>query len=215
MKIRWLGHAAFLITSDKGIRIITDPYKSGGELKYAEINEPADIVTVSHEHFDHNNASSISGHPQIFRGPESREIKGIKFSAISAFHDTEQGKLRNDDTIICIDINGMRLCHLGDLGHLLSEKQITNIGKVDILFIPVGGYYTIDAAAATKVVDSLKPRVTIPMHVKNERCTFPLTTIDEFVKNKKNVTIVNGTEVELNSGTLPTSTQIFVLRPAL
>jgi L-ascorbate metabolism protein UlaG (beta-lactamase superfamily) len=215
MKVKWLGHAAFLLTSEKGVRIITDPYKTGGELKYAEIKEPADVVTVSHEHFDHNNTSSVQGKPEIFRGPGAKIIKDIKFTAIAAFHDTENGILRSTNTIICMDIDGMRVCHLGDLGHLLNDDQRAQAGKIDVLFIPVGGLYTIDAATATKLVDALKPKVVIPMHVKNERCTFPLAPVTDFLKGKNNVTLVNGPETEFTPKMLPAGPQIIVLKPAL
>jgi len=215
MKIKWLGHSAFLITSESGVRIITDPYKSGDDLKYAPVTESADVVTVSHEHYDHNFTSSVQGNPQIYRGPEPIEIKGIKFSALSVFHDNEQGKLRSKNTVVCIDVDGMRLCHLGDLGHILDAVQLNKLGKVDVLFIPVGGLWAIDAAEATKVVETVNPKVVIPMHYKNERCTFPIAPVTDFLKDKKNVTKIDGSEVEYKVGTLPPTTQIVVLKPAL
>ncbi|HXY74519.1 MAG TPA: MBL fold metallo-hydrolase [Dehalococcoidales bacterium] len=215
MKVKWLGHSAFLLTSEKGVRIITDPYKSVGEIKYGAIKEPADVVTVSHEHFDHNNAAAVPGNPEVFRGPASREIKGIKFTVIAAFHDNEHGKLRSTNMIVCMDLDGMRLCHLGDLGHLLTEAQIAQAGKIDILFIPVGGFYTIDATVATKVIESLRPKVAIPMHFKNERHSFPLAPVSEFLKEKNNVTLLKGSEMEFTTATLPEKTQIVVFKPAL
>jgi L-ascorbate metabolism protein UlaG (beta-lactamase superfamily) len=117
--------------------------------------------------------------------------------------------------IACIDIDGMRICHLGDLGHLLTDVQTEQIGKIDVLFIPVGGTYTIDAGAATKVIDSLQPKVVIPMHFKNERTTFPLAPVTDFLKGKSNVTLVNGSETEFTPATLPAKTRIVVLKPAL
>ncbi len=115
MKIKWLGHASFLITSDSGIKIITDPYETGGGLSYGEIKESADIVTVSHDHFDHNNVAAVPGNPQVVKG--TAEVKGIEFKGISTYHDEAKGGQRGKNTILCFEVDGIRVCHLGDLGH--------------------------------------------------------------------------------------------------
>jgi L-ascorbate metabolism protein UlaG (beta-lactamase superfamily) len=215
MKVKWLGHAAFLITSEKGVKIVTDPYTAGGALKYAEVKEPADVVTVSHEHFDHNNVASVGGKPQVFRGPAPLEVKGVKFSGVATFHDDTKGSQRGKNMITCMDVDGVRVCHLGDLGHPLSAQEAAQVGNVDVLLIPVGGFYTIDAATATAVAAQLKPKVIIPMHVKNERCDFPVATVDDFLKDKKNVTRATESETEFKAGKLPAETRIIVLKPAL
>jgi len=214
MKIKWLGHASFLITSDDGIKILTDPYITGGDLGYAEITETADIVTVSHDHFDHNNISSVRGSPEVVR-KGTAGVKGISFRSVSSCHDEEGGKLRGGNTIFCFEVSGVGVCHLGDLGHRLSDKQVTEIGPVDVLLIPVGGYFTIDAKDATGVCNRLKPRVVIPMHYKNERCTFPIAGVDEFLKGKEDVSRPDASEAEFKAGELPVSTRIVVLKPAL
>ena len=215
MKVKWLGHASFLITSDKGTRIITDPYQTGGALKYAEVKEPADVVTVSHEHFDHNKVDGIPGKPQVYKGGAPLEVKGVKFTGVATYHDENKGKDRGPNTITCMEMDGMRLCHLGDLGHTLSPSEVAQIGRVDVLLIPVGGFYTINAAVATEVAGKLKAKVVIPMHFKNDRCAFPVGGVEEFVAGKKNVTMVNGTEVEFKADKLPAAAQIMVLKPAL
>jgi L-ascorbate metabolism protein UlaG (beta-lactamase superfamily) len=215
MKVKWLGHSSFLITSDKGVRVITDPYKSGGNMKYAEVKGPADVVTVSHEHFDHNNVASIEGNPQIIRGAKPAEFKGIKFNGVATFHDENKGKDRGTNTIFCFEIDGVRVCHLGDLGHKLSDQEAKQIGKVDVLLTPMAGFYTINAAVSTEVSNRLKPKVIIPMHFKNERCDFPVSTVDDFLKGKKNVTRMDSSEIEFKAGKLPAETQIIVLKPAL
>ncbi|MDD5590774.1 MAG: MBL fold metallo-hydrolase [Dehalococcoidales bacterium] len=214
MKVKWLGHASFLITSDDGIRIITDPYTTGGDLSYAAITETADIVTVSHDHFDHNNVSSVLGNPEVVRG-NTAEVKGISFRGVSSCHDGEGGRLRGGNTVFCFTVSGVRVCHLGDLGHRLSDKQATEIGPVDVLLIPVGGNFTIDAGDATSVCSQLKPRVVIPMHYRNERCAFPVAGVDEFLQGKTDVSRVDASEVEFKAGDLPESTRIIVLKPAL
>jgi L-ascorbate metabolism protein UlaG (beta-lactamase superfamily) len=213
MKVRWLGHASFLITSDNGTRIITDPYIVGSGVKYGEIKESADVVTVSHEHFDHNNVDSVGGNPQVVKG--SAEAKGIKFEGVATYHDASGGSERGNNTIFCMDIDGVRLCHLGDLGHPLSGQQVADIGKVDVLLIPVGGFFTVDAKVASEVCDLLKPSVIIPMHFKNDKLDFPIAGVDDFLEGKANVRKMESSEVEFKAGELPAETEIIVLKPTL
>lgn len=123
--------------------------------------------------------------------------------------------MQGKNTIFCFEFDGVRVCHLGDLGHLLSGKQASEIGPVDVLIIPVGGYYTIDARAATEVCNRLKLGVIIPMHYKNDRCAFPVAGVDEFLRGKEGVSRLDASEVELKQGQLPPDTKIIVLRPAL
>ena len=130
MKIKWLGLASFLITSDSRTRIITDPYETGGDLSYGEIRESADIVTVSHEHFDHNNVAAVQGNPQILRKMGEAEVKGIRFKGVGSLHDDVGGKERGKNTIFWFDVDGVKVCHLGDLGHQLSTEQVRAIGSV-------------------------------------------------------------------------------------
>ena len=213
MKIKWLGHATFLITSDSDTRIITDPYETGSDLKYGRIKESADIVTVSHDHFDHNNVAAVQGNPQVIKG--TTEAKGIKFKGIPTYHDDAGGSQRGSNTIFCFEVDGVNVCHLGDLGHRLNDEQVTELGKIDILIIPVGGFYTIDAKVASQVCDQLKPGVIIPMHYKNDKCGMPIAGVDEFLRGKSNVTRLDSSEIEFKPGELPPSAQIMVLKPAL
>ncbi|MFC1954484.1 MBL fold metallo-hydrolase [Chloroflexota bacterium] len=214
MNIKWLGHATFLIASDKGIRIINDPYEPNERLTYGEIKESADIVTVSHGHGDHNNVATVGGNPSIVK--ETGEIKGIMFKAIPSFHDNAGGGQRGDNTIFCFEVDSIKLCHLGDLGHPLSNEQAAKIGEVDVLMIPVGGNFTIDAAVASQVCEKLTPRLIIPMHFRNERCPdFPVAGVDDFINGKSNVTSLEVSEMELTTGVLPAVAQIVVMKPAL
>ena len=213
MKIKWLGHAAFMITSAAGTKIITDPYVVDERLTYGEIKESADIVTVSHEHGDHSNVAAVKGNPEVVKG--IAKIKGIEFKAISTYHDNSGGSQRGKNIIFCFGVDGVKVCHLGDLGHQLDDKQVADIGKVDILLLPVGGVYTIDAEVATWVCDKLKPKVVIPMHFRNDKCRFPITGVEEFLKGKKNVSQLDASEAEFKPGELPATTKIVVLKPAL
>jgi L-ascorbate metabolism protein UlaG (beta-lactamase superfamily) len=215
MKVKWLAHACFLVTSKGGVRIITDPYAVGGGISYSPIKETADIVVISHDHGDHSNASAVQGKPEVIRGSGTKIAKGIQFRGIAAYHDTSQGKQRGPNTVFCFAVDDIKLCHLGDLGHVLNPGQVQEIGAVDILFVPVGGFYAIDALAASQVCDQLKPKVIIPMHFKTPRCAYPIAGVEDFLKGKKNVRKVEGSEVDFEREKLPAATEIMLLQPAL
>jgi len=215
MKIKWLGHACFLITSDGGLRVITDPYAVGGGINYSPIRETADVVAVSHDHSDHNNVGAVQGKPAVVKDPGTRTVKGIQFRGVATSHDTSQGRQRGPNTVFCFTIDNFRVCHLGDLGHVLSPAQVTEIGAVDMLLVPVGGFFTIDAAVASHVCDQLKPKVVIPMHFKTPECGYAIAGVDDFLRGKKNVRKATASEVEFQPDKLPTATEIVLLQPAL
>lgn len=218
MKIKWYGHAAFLITSSQGVKIITDPYESGaygGQLAYGKITDQADIAITSHDHADHNDTKSLPGFPEIVKGGGTKSVKGISFKGIASYHDPSKGSERGSNTIFTFSVDGIKICHLGDLGHLLSEKEIAEIGSVDILLIPVGGYFTIDSKEATKVGEQIKPKVLIPMHFKTEKCGFPIAPVDDFLKGKANIKRPKTSEVTFELASLPSETEIVVLVHAL
>lgn len=215
MKIKWLGHACFLITSNGGVRIITDPYAVGGGIQYAPVAEAADVVTVSHDHGDHNNVSAVQGKPEVVKGSGTKTVKGIQFKGVATSHDASQGTERGSNTVFCFAIDDLKLCHLGDLGHVLSPGQVTQIGAVDILFVPVGGFFTVDATVASQVCDQLKPRVTIPMHFKTPKCAYPIAGVEDFLKGKENVRKIAGSEVGFEREKLPAATEIVLLQSAL
>ncbi len=213
MKIKFLGHASFLLTSDKGVRIITDPYKPGcfgGGIKYSKITEDADIVTISHEHDDHNE-TNIKGNPSFVRGAGKKQVKGITITGVNVYHDESSGRERGSNTIFNMMIDDLNVVHLGDLGHNLTSAEVDKIGNVDVLLVPVGGYFTIDSRIAEKVINALKPKVVIPMHFKTDKCGFPIASVDDFTKNKK-VNTIDG-EFQVMKGKLPEIATIYVLMP--
>ncbi len=161
MIIRWLGHASFLLESS-GVKLLTDPFND--RIGYRPCNEKVDIVTVSHAHWDHNAVDTLSGSPRVIRDPGIFEISGYTIQGIRSFHDRTQGRERGPNIMFKITAEDLNVLHLGDLGHVLSAQQIKEIGKVDILLVPVGGCYTLDAADAHKVVEQLQPGIIIPMH---------------------------------------------------
>lgn len=213
MKIKFLGHASFLITSKHGVRIITDPYKPGcfdGGIKYDPITEEADIVTISHEHDDHNE-TNISGNPAFVRDSGAKTMRDITISGVDVYHDTNVGKERGSNIIYNMTVDGINVVHLGDLGHELSSDDVKAVGNVDVLLVPIGGYFTMDAAAVDKVISALKPKVIIPMHFKTEKCGFPIAPLENFTKDKE-FKKQNG-EVEISTENLPSTTAIYVLHP--
>jgi L-ascorbate metabolism protein UlaG (beta-lactamase superfamily) len=214
MTIKFLGHASFLLTSQDGLRIITDPYKPGcfdGGIKYDPITEEADIVTISHEHDDHN-CTDIQGNPVFVRGAGKKELKGVPIEGTDVFHDTSGGKERGANTVFKMTIDGIKIVHLGDLGHPLSDQEVRNIGAVDILLVPVGGYFTIDAATAETIIGKLNPKIVVPMHFKTEKCGFPIASVNEFTKNKQIKEF--DSEFEMNKENLPGIITTYVLTPA-
>ena len=217
MKIKWYGHASFLITSDQGVKIITDPYEPGafgGKLSYGKITDQADIVLVSHDHADHNYTKDL-GPAQIVRGSGSKTSKGIPIKGIATFHDPSKGSERGANTIFCFRVDGIQVCHLGDLGYVISREEGTEIGPVDILIAPVGGFYTIDAKEATRVAEMIKPKILIPMHFKTEKCEFPIAPVEDFLKGKSGVKRAGASEATFDRASLPKEMEVLVLTHAL
>ena len=161
MIIKWLGHASFLMES-AGIKLLTDPFNV--EIGYQLYKDKVDIVTVSHEHWDHNAVDILSGNPRVIRETGLSTIDGINILGISSFHDKKQGQERGNNIIFKISSENLDILHLGDLGHVLTDRQLMEVGNVDILLVPVGGRYTVDAEAAYEIVHLLQPSIIIPMH---------------------------------------------------
>lgn len=218
MKIKWYGHASFKITTEKGVRIIIDPYQSGifgGAIAYGKVTDEADIVLTTHDHEDHNYTNDIRGKFKHLNKAGAYEEKGVKIQAIPSYHDTSKGKERGENLIFIINVDGLTVGHMGDLGHILEKDTVKQIGKVDILLLPVGGFYTIDAKEATQTMNDLAPLVTIPMHYRTEKCNLPIAGIEEFTKDKKDVRTAGSAEVEITKANLPKSQEIVLLRYAL
>jgi len=183
MEIVFLGHASFRIKG-KSASIVTDPYSPSIGLKFPKVT--ADIVTISHNHEDHNQANLVSDVRKVVSGPGEYEISGVSIIGISVYHDAEKGTKRGKNTIYVFEIDGFRLVHLGDLGHKLSEEILEDIGTVDVLMIPVGGVYTIGPVEASDIVRMIEPTITIPMHYKDEgldeRVFGKLALVEDFLK---------------------------------
>lgn len=183
MIITWLGHSAFKIEekiNGKSVSIVTDPFDSSVGFKMPNVE--ADIVSVSHSHDDHSNVAGLRGQPFVVDCSGEYDVKGVIIEGIKSFHDDQGGLERGENTIFRFDIEGMSLVHLGDLGGELDNKQLAKISNVDILFIPIGGKYTIDAKRAVEVISQIEPRIVIPMHYKTSQLKIDIDGLDKFIK---------------------------------
>ena len=206
----------FTLKVTNGPTIMLDPVNPSIGYKVSPISG-IDVVTVSHEHSDHNDISLAPGSPKVLRGLAGSDwakvdetIQGVRFRTVNTYHDDTQGSARGKNAVFVIEANNLRIVHLGDLGDLLTAEQVTAIGAVDVLLIPIGSLYTIDAARATQVVDSLKPRLVVPMHYKTPRIQLALQPVDAFLSGKT-VERATGNQVTLSVQTLPKSTTVLVL----
>jgi len=219
MKIKWFGMSAFLLTAENGVRIVMDPFVADKNILYPEIREQADVITISCGHFSHCNVYAVEGSPYVYKGPGSWEFQGIKFHCVASEHlpmDENKRVGPGKNNIICVEIDGIKVCHLGALGYKLTQGQVEEIGKVDILLIPVGGRSTLPLEVANRVCRQLNPRIIFPMHYKSERCTFQTWhSVDEFLKDKENITRmgeIGCCEMEFSKNTFPLEPRIIVLR---
>jgi L-ascorbate metabolism protein UlaG (beta-lactamase superfamily) len=210
MKIKWLGHSCFKITSSSGIRILTDPFDDNVGYKIPSVE--ADIVTTSHSHYDHNFVDCVKGDFEVLNKVGNFYIKDIPIAGIHTYHDNEDGAKRGDNIVYIFNIDDMRVCHLGDLGHLLTPGQIGMIGKVDFLLIPIGGNYTIDADAAIEVINQINPGVVIPMHYKTKVIKFDIDTVDNFLSKIGEVENLQSQVLELSKEDLGGSRKVYILK---
>ncbi len=212
MIITWYGHSCFKINT-KDVTIITDPFdKKIGIKPYFGA---ADIVTVSHEHYDHNNVESLKGNPFVIRTPGEFETKNIFIYGFRSYHDKKNGAERGVNTIYLIEAEDMRICHLGDLGERLSDKVIEKLGQVDILMIPVGGVYTLDGKEADDLIDRIEPSIILPMHYKTPALNINLEPLDKFlavrgIKNQQAADHLTIKKKELN----PEENKVVILAAA-
>jgi len=208
MEISWLGHSCFRIRGSQAT-VITDPYSP--DLGYSLGKPKAHIVTVSHQHPGHSYVQGIGGGPKLITGPGEYEISGLLIIGIATFHDGDKGNQRGKNTIYLMEIDEVSLCHLGDLGHMLTAEQVEELGSVDILLIPVGGVSTIGAPVAAEMARRLEPKVVIPMHYKTEALSWELEPVGRFLKEMGGEQVTSQPRLSFNRSNLPVSTQVFLL----
>lgn len=184
MIITYIGHSCFKIQNRadrEGVTVVTDPFDKATGLKPP--NFEAQIVTVSHGHHDHNNTGALRGQPFIVDSAGEYDIKGVMINGVESYHDTKEGRERGKNIIFKISLDGINIVHLGDLGHVLDNKQLEKLEGTDILLIPVGGNnYTIDAKKAVEVVSQIEPRIVIPMHYKIKGSKINVDGVEKFIK---------------------------------
>ncbi len=220
--IQWLGQSCFLVTTPDGVRVLMDPVSEGAG--YAPAPRPADVVTISHEHGDHTNLGLAQGAFSVLRGlaPGGRdwnrvelEVGDARIFNVASYHDGERGAQRGLNSLFVLELPNFRLVHLGDLGHVLDESQIAPLRGADALLVPVGGFYTIDAAQAERVVDQIQPKaVVIPMHYKTPLSKAKeLAPADAFLKGK-NVLKVQGDTYRFDTSRPPQKRTYLLLNPS-
>ena len=192
MIIEYLGHASFLITTNQNVKILTDPYQGVGYEMRSGLE--ADIITVSHTHFDHNYTAKIGGSPLILEKVGEQSALGIPFQGIKTFHDDQKGALRGNNVVFAWQVDEIKCCHLGDLGEACRLDILEKLGEVDLLFIPIGGKYTIDAMQAKEYVEKLQPKVVIPMHYKPKDGALDIATPDRFLSLFENIIFAKSNE---------------------
>lgn len=212
MHITWYGHSCFRLRSRSGT-VVTDPY--GDDLGYKLPRLRADIVTVSHDHPDHANVKAVSGKPKVIDGPGEYEIKGVFVIGIPTRYEesSKQAELRN--TVYLIDLDGVTVCHLGDVRRVPTQAQIEELGEIDVLLVPVGGGSTLGAAKASEVISLLEPKVVIPMHYKtNQPRGLKLQPVSQFLKEMGLKEVAPEDRVNITKSGLPSETQIVVMQCA-
>ncbi len=214
MKIKYLGHSSFLMTESTGISVVTDPYDDSVGYHMPEVE--ADAVTVSHHHYDHDAVGKVKGDPVILDKETGYILKdSVEISSIKSFHDDCRGKKRGENIIFKFRMDGLDVCHLGDLGEECSSDLIEMILPVNVLLIPVGGNYTIDAGMAKEYVDRIMPDIVIPMHYRDKGCKLDIDKVDDFIDefDGENVAIIEtGDEIEISRDDLDgEQTTIFVM----
>lgn len=208
MDITWLGHSCFRIRGSQAI-IITDPFPPG--LGYTLGKQSADIVTVSHPHPSHSYDAGINSQYRLVKGPGEYEISGVLILGISTFHDAVKGQSKGKNTVYLMEVDGVAICHLGDIGHILSDEQIEELGNVDILMLPVGGVSTINASMAAETVRKVGPKVVIPMHYKTPKTSRDLEPVENFLKEMGQTLVEPRPKFNVSRTNLPLSLQVVVL----
>ena len=208
LEIRWHGHSCFEISNEH--TLVTDPH-DGKSIGIPTPMITADVVLVSHDHYDHNSTKTVANNQTtIITDKRKRTIHDITIKGIPTFHDTCQGEKRGENTVFLFTVEDITFCHLGDLGHVLTEKQIESLGKVDILFIPVGGTYTLGIDQTWKIISKINPRIIIPIHYKIEGLSLPIAPVDDFLSSATYEVLKVGNQIDIEKDDLPKTPEIWV-----
>ncbi len=211
MEIVWLGHACFRIRGREAT-VVTDPCPPA--TGYAIGKPTADIVTISHNHDNHSYLKAIAGSPTVLITPGEYEIHGAFITAISTFHDAEKGAERGKNLAFVIEMEDIKVCHLGDLGHAPSAEQVEQMVGSDILLIPVGGGSTIDGGQAAEIANMLDAKLVVPMHYRTETSKDKeMDTAERFLKEMQVTKVEPQAKLSVNRSAIPSDTQVVILDP--
>ena len=209
MEIRWIGHACFKLQG-KNISVVTDPF--GDEVGFAMPKTTCNILTISHDHFDHNNKTAVNS-DITFDAAGEFEFRGTRIRGLRTFHDESGGSQRGSNTMFLFTIDGIKILHCGDLGHLPDSSTMDKLNDVDILLLPVGGNYTLPVPQAVELVHRLEPKIVVPMHFKVPGLKVDISPVDEFVKQlgmeAKRVDALKVNKAELIDDTV----NLYILQP--
>jgi L-ascorbate metabolism protein UlaG (beta-lactamase superfamily) len=208
LDINWLGHSCFRIKGKEAV-LLTDPCNP--QTGYSIGKAKADIVTLSHNHPGHSYLDTLEEGYKLIKSPGEYELRGVFITGIATYHDKVEGQERGNNCVYVIEMDGITICHLGDIGHLLSSKTVEDIGNVGILLMPVGGLSTIDSSVAAEMVRMISPRIVIPMHYKTAAVTRDLEPVDKFLKKLGIMESVPQPKLVINKSTFTESTQVIVL----
>lgn len=212
MTIDWLGHACFKVTLKNGTRILFDPY--GDQIGYTPQDVEADIVVISHDHYDHNDLKHVKGDYALVKEAGLHTFGDLKIEGVKTWHDDQQGALRGENICFQISINGLRLCHLGDLGGIPDQSVIEKLKGTEVLMVPVGGNYTLDAVDALKVCEMIEPNLIIPMHFKTPVSTLDIAPLTDFLDaagREYDVSHLGKCHFEIDKASLKKRTRILVM----
>lgn len=212
MKITWLGHSSFKLEESTGTTVVTDPYHPYVGYEMPEVT--ADIVTVSHGHKDHNHLEAVKGNPEVLNHAGAYDISGVHILARRTYHDSKNGAARGENLVFKFRMDGVDICHMGDIGEECNAMLVESLAPVNVLMIPVGGTYTIDAEQAKEFVDRIMPDVVIPMHYKTRYCAFDIARLNEFLDlfDDEDVVYTESDTVEFDRADFDgESTKVYVL----
>lgn len=212
MELVYLGHSAFRMRLPRGITLVTDPFEKLDSFLMRPVK--AEVVTVSHQHHDHNSLARVKGNPLVISAPGEYEISGVRITGFPTFHDKEEGKKRGKNNVFLIKMDQIKICHLGDLGHVLSESVLEELNDIDVLLVPVGGVYTINFQEAVKLTKNIQPKIVIPMHYRVKGMEKVLKELEEseaFLKGLGAKERTGEKKLILKKGNLPEEMEVVLM----
>ena len=212
MKIEWLGHSAFRLEESTGTVVVTDPF-SADIVGYDMPMTEADIVTVSHDHADHNALDRVTGNYTLLNKIGAYELEGVHIASLRSYHDSKAGAERGENRVFTFGMDGVDICHMGDIGEDCQLDFVEALGSVNVLLIPVGGKYTIDAEQAKEYVDRIMPDIVIPMHYKTKDTDLDIDKVDDFLRlfDEEDIVRLDSNIIEFDRRFDNDSTKVIVL----